>query len=60
MPKMGRGEIVGERRGGLVVDAAEHFYRCAECGGWVDMRDLASVFDHEPGGDHPKSDQPEH
>ena len=54
---MRRGEIMGERRG-VPVDESEHFYKCEECGGWVDMRDLASVFDHEPGGSHPRMDQP--
>ena len=26
---------------------AEHFIRCETCGGWIDCRDLGSVFDHE-------------
>lgn len=36
---------------------AEHFYKCKDCGGWVDKRDLGSVLDHEPGGSHPKDDR---
>ena len=39
------------------ANEADHFYKCAVCGGWVDMRDLGSVFDHEPGGSHPKTDR---
>lgn len=53
-----RGEYVGTRRGGEPADEADHYYKCAECGGWVDMRDLGAVFDHEPGGSHPASDKP--
>ncbi len=25
----------------------EHFIKCETCGGWIDFRDLGSVFDHE-------------
>ena len=39
------------------VPEAEHFYRCEICGALVDCRDLGQVFDHEPGGTHPKEDQ---
>lgn len=55
-----RGIQAGTRRGGDPVNKAEHFYKCAECGGWVDMRDLGSVFAHEPDGTHPKADKPQH
>ena len=47
-------------RSGLGAEApkeAEHFYTCKACGAWVDCRDLGMVFDHEPGGSHPKEDQ---
>lgn len=52
-----RSLYIGKRRGDPQADEAEHYYQCAECGGWVDMRDLGSVFDHEPGGSHPASDK---
>jgi hypothetical protein len=26
---------------------AEHFFLCETCGGWIDCRDLGSVFDHQ-------------
>lgn len=52
-PEIPRGKYRGERRGGPPQSEAEHFYQCAACGGWVDMRDLGAVFDHEPGGSHP-------
>lgn len=54
-----RNKYVGTSRGGESLDESEHFYQCKECGGWVDMRDLGSVFDHEDGGSHPKSDLPQ-
>jgi hypothetical protein len=25
----------------------EHFFKCEICGGWIDCRDLGSVFDHQ-------------
>jgi hypothetical protein len=25
----------------------EHFFKCETCGGWIDCRDLGSVFDHQ-------------
>ena len=30
-----------------VASEADHHYRCPQCGAWVDMRDLAEVFEHE-------------
>jgi hypothetical protein len=30
-----------------VMSEAEHFYKCPKCGGYVDKRDLAQVFEHE-------------
>lgn len=48
-----RGKYLGERQGKPVQDEAEHFFRCAACGGWVDMRDLGMVFDHEGPLPHP-------
>lgn len=57
-PEIRRGEYVATNRGAPVTEA-EHFYKCAECGGWVDKRDLGMVFDHEPGGSHPSTDRPQ-
>jgi hypothetical protein len=34
-------------------DDADHFMRCEACGGWIDCRDLGSVFDHEGPMPHP-------
>lgn len=28
-------------------DAASHYYRCENCGCWVDASDLAQVVEHE-------------
>jgi hypothetical protein len=54
-----RGEILGERVDREVADEAEHFIRCPTCGGWVDMRDLAQVFEHEAPLPHPAQDRPQ-
>lgn len=54
-----RKRYIGVRDGGEPQSEADHFYKCAECGGWVDMRDLGMVFDHEPGGSHPVTDKPQ-
>jgi hypothetical protein len=40
------------------VAEAEHFYRCARCGVWVDCRDLGMVFEHEGGLPHPVGNKP--
>jgi hypothetical protein len=41
-----RGEVIGQRVDKPVTDEAEHFIRCPDCGGWIDMRDLCQVFEH--------------
>jgi hypothetical protein len=41
------------------VPEAEHCYRCKVFGALVNCRDLGQVFDHEPGGSHPKADGPQ-
>ena len=41
----------------IEVREAEHFYRCKVYGALVDCRDLGQVFDHRPGGTHPKEDR---
>ena len=58
IPTLPRNTYMGKRRDGEPENEAEHFYQCKECGGWVDKRDLSSVFDHEDGGSHPKTDLP--
>ena len=47
-----RGKFVGQPVGGD-SDDADHFMRCETCGGWIDCRDLGSVFDHEGPLPHP-------
>ena len=42
-----RGKLIGERVGGEPKSEAEHFIKCPECGGYVDMRDLGQVLEHE-------------
>lgn len=54
--KIPRGKFIGERVGGLPAHEAEHFIKCPACGGWIDMRDLGSVFDHEGPLPHPGQD----
>ncbi len=44
-----------ERPGPPVKDEAEHFYKCATCSGWVDMRDLMQVFAHEEPNHKPEA-----
>jgi hypothetical protein len=39
------------------VQEAEHFYPCEACKGWVDMRDLGMVLDHEGPLPHPADDR---
>lgn len=48
-----RGVYVGERIGGPPADEADNFAKCPACGGWIDCRDLGSVFDHEGPLPHP-------
>jgi hypothetical protein len=39
--------LVGACIGAELADEAEHFMRCPACGGWIDMRDLAQVLEHD-------------
>jgi hypothetical protein len=39
-------KIIGKRRSGE-QDEREHFIKCPACGGWIDMRDLGDVLEHE-------------
>jgi uncharacterized C2H2 Zn-finger protein len=54
-----RGKYIGKRVGRTATDEAEHFIRCPACGGWIDCRDLACVFEHEGPLPHPAQDQPQ-
>ena len=54
-----RGKYVGKRLGDLPASEAEHFVRCPACGGWMDCRDLAQVFEHEGPLPHPAQNRPQ-
>lgn len=54
-----RGELIGERLGGAPASEAEHFMQCPTCGGYVDMRDLGQVLEHEGPLPHPVQDKPQ-
>jgi hypothetical protein len=56
-PDISRGKYIGKRLG-QPADEAEHFIKCPGCGGWIDCRDLACVFDHEEPLPHPAQDRP--
>lgn len=55
MTDVPKGKYIGKRVGPLPADEAEHFFKCEQCGGWVDMRDLGDVFAHE----QPHTEPPE-
>jgi hypothetical protein len=54
-----RGKYIGLLVGEDVKDEADHFFKCADCGCWLDMRDLGAVLDHEGPLPHPSEDQPQ-
>lgn len=54
-----RGQIIGKRIDSVTTDEADHFIKCAACGGWIDCRDLGAVFDHEGPLPHPACDGPQ-
>ena len=54
-----RGKYIGTRVGQPATDEAEHFIKCPGCGGWIDCRDLAQVFEHEGPLPHPAQDRPQ-
>ena len=56
-PIIRRGEIIGKCADGEPADEAERFYNCQKCGGWVDMRDLGNVLEHEGPLPHPGQDR---
>lgn len=40
------------------IEEQDHYIKCQTCGGWIDCRDLGSVFDHDgEGATHPKMDR---
>jgi hypothetical protein len=47
MTGIARGTVIGKRVGVQPTDEAEHFFKFEMCGGWLDMRDLGTVLDHE-------------
>jgi hypothetical protein len=51
-----RGKYVG-RPVGVEGEDADRFMRCETCGGWIDRRDLGSVFDQEGPLPHPDRTQ---
>ena len=53
------GQIIGKRVGGEPKHEREHFMKCPECGGWIDMRDLGRVLEHHGPPPHPQQDQPQ-
>jgi hypothetical protein len=59
MTDIPRGTYIGKRIGDPPADEAEHFIRCPACGGWIDVRDLAQVLEHEGPLPHPAQDQPQ-
>lgn len=52
------GKITGEIEG-APVDEAEHFIRCARCGGLMDCRDLDQIMAHEGPQPCPVLDRPQ-
>lgn len=52
-----RGQYIGKRIGGEPENETEHFIKCETCGGWIDMRDLAQVFEHQGPLPHRPQDQ---
>lgn len=56
---MKRGEHIGRRDGPLRAAEAEHFIKCGVCGGYIDCRGLAQVFEHEGPEPHPAQDRPQ-
>ena len=54
---LARGKYIGMLVGKDVADEADHFFKCTECGCWINMRDLGAVLDHEGSLPHPDQDQ---
>ena len=45
-PPTRRGEIIGQRVDRRVTHEEEHYIRCPECGGLIDLRDLGAMLEH--------------
>jgi hypothetical protein len=54
-----RGEIIDQVVSDKSMSEADYFLQCPACGGWVDIRDLAAVFEHEGPLPHPPGDRPQ-
>jgi hypothetical protein len=54
-----RGKYLEKSLGNRTKDEAEHFIKCEMCGGWIDCRDLACVFEHAGPLPHPAQDRPQ-
>jgi hypothetical protein len=52
-----RGKYIGLLVGEDVADEAENFFKCAECGCWLDIRDFGAVLAHEGPLPHPVEGQ---
>lgn len=53
-----RNTYIGSPLNCTTLTEVDHYIKCAECGGWIDCRDLGSVFDHEGAeATHPKMDR---
>jgi hypothetical protein len=46
IPKIPRGQIIGQPNGWVAESEADHFMQCPACNGWFDMRDLGAALDH--------------
>lgn len=58
-PSLPRGEVTGKPEGWTPACEVDHFMKCPDCGGWIDMRDLGMVLEHTGALPHPKEDQPQ-
>jgi hypothetical protein len=52
-----RGTRMGKQISGPRLGEAGHFFKCPLCGGYIDMRDLAWVEDHQGPLPHPACDR---
>jgi hypothetical protein len=51
-----RGVVIGRQITGPRLTEAENFRKCPLCGGYVDMRDLAWLEEHQEPLPHPSCD----
>jgi hypothetical protein len=52
-----RGTVMGKQVAGPRLREAGHFWKCALCGGYVDMRDVVWLEDHQGPLPHPAGDR---